>query len=221
VSPWSGQAGGGRTAARTTFWGKTLKIVSWNVLRLTGATLQDIAALVGQEQPDILLLQEASAQSVDLPGLIGGVVAFRAFVGGADGLAVWSPTALPPIEYLTLEHNPAQPHKRRRCAMILRFPTYTLANIHLAHNQRLLRRQFASVATVCAPRAIIIGDFNAVGSLTRSGWQDCGPRAITHMARGVLPFRLDRCMVRDWEPRSARALPKGRSDHKPIVVEVG
>jgi endonuclease/exonuclease/phosphatase family metal-dependent hydrolase len=219
--PWRDPASDGKTAARATVRGKTLKIVSWNILRLTGATPEDIAALVGREKPDILLLQEASEQVFGLTELIGGVVAVRVFAGGVDGLAVWSPTPLPPIEYLTLEHDPAQPHKRRRCAMILRFPTYTLANTHLAHNQGLTRRQFASVATASAPRAIIIGDFNVVGPLTRRGWTDCGPRAVTHMARGVLPFRLDRCMVRDWEPRSARALPKGRSDHKPIVVEVG
>jgi len=199
----------------------TLKIVSWNILRITGATAEDIAAVVRQERPQLLLLQEASARIFALSALVGGVVALRIFPGGEDGLAVWSSAPLPPIDYLDLEHDPAQPLKRRRCAMILRFPTYTVANIHLAHNQGLLRRQFNSTATASGPRAVVIGDFNVVGPLSRRGWKDCGPRVVTHFARGVLPFRLDRCMVRGWEPRSARALPRGRSDHRPIVVELG
>src|SRR3954468_21499799 len=36
------------------------KIVSWNLLRRTGAAVDDVAALIAQEKPDLLLMQEAT-----------------------------------------------------------------------------------------------------------------------------------------------------------------
>jgi hypothetical protein len=37
-----------------------LKVISWNLLRLTGAGVEDVAALIEQHRPDLLLLQEAT-----------------------------------------------------------------------------------------------------------------------------------------------------------------
>jgi exonuclease III len=34
-----------------------LKIISWNLLRLTGAAAEDVAALARHEKPDVLLMQ--------------------------------------------------------------------------------------------------------------------------------------------------------------------
>ena len=39
---------------------RPFKIVSWNLLRRTGAAVDDVAALVDQEKPDLLLMQEAT-----------------------------------------------------------------------------------------------------------------------------------------------------------------
>ena len=33
----------------------TLKVISWNLLRLTGAGVEDVAALIQQHRPDLLL----------------------------------------------------------------------------------------------------------------------------------------------------------------------
>ena len=50
----------------------TLKVISWNLLRLTGAGVQDVAALIEQHRPDLLLLQEATEQLSVLPARVGG-----------------------------------------------------------------------------------------------------------------------------------------------------
>ncbi len=37
----------------------TLKVISWNLLRLTGAGVEDVAALIQQHRPDLLLCPSA------------------------------------------------------------------------------------------------------------------------------------------------------------------
>ena len=36
----------------------TLKVISWNLLRLTGAGVEDVAALIQQHRPDLLLFRQ-------------------------------------------------------------------------------------------------------------------------------------------------------------------
>ncbi|HUH82972.1 MAG TPA: endonuclease/exonuclease/phosphatase family protein, partial [Stellaceae bacterium] len=36
-----------------------LKVISWNLLRVVGAPVEDVAALIKSERPDLLLMQEA------------------------------------------------------------------------------------------------------------------------------------------------------------------
>ncbi len=50
-----------------------VKLISWNLLRLTGASLSEVVDLVEREQPDVLLMQEATHDIDPLPG--GSVVA--------------------------------------------------------------------------------------------------------------------------------------------------
>ena len=49
-----------------------MKIISWNLLRLTGAAVDDVASLARQEKPDVMLMQEATKELAALPGLVGG-----------------------------------------------------------------------------------------------------------------------------------------------------
>ena len=51
---------------------RALKIISWNLLRLTGATLDDVARLIRRHHPDILLMQEATPAIDALAGRVGG-----------------------------------------------------------------------------------------------------------------------------------------------------
>ena len=37
-----------------------MKVISWNLLRLTGAAVEDVAALIAREKPDLMLMQEAT-----------------------------------------------------------------------------------------------------------------------------------------------------------------
>ena len=60
-----------------------MKIISWNLLRLTGARVEDLAALVERHHPDLLFLQEAIEEMADLPALVGGYF-FREPLGGVD-----------------------------------------------------------------------------------------------------------------------------------------
>ncbi len=43
------------------------KLISWNLLRLTGASLDDVVRLISREDPDLLLMQEATRE---IDGLI-------------------------------------------------------------------------------------------------------------------------------------------------------
>src|SRR4051812_46302967 len=47
----------------------SVKVISWNVLRLTGAAAEDVAALIQRHRPDLVLLQEATPEIAALPKL--------------------------------------------------------------------------------------------------------------------------------------------------------
>ena len=71
-----------------------MKIISWNLLRLTGAGVEDVAALIEQHRPDLLLLQEATEELAELPARVGGCFFREPLDGRIYGLAVWSPHPL-------------------------------------------------------------------------------------------------------------------------------
>ncbi len=54
---------------------RPMKIISWNLLHRSGASLDEVAALVRREAPDLLLMQEAAdhieAFPPDRPGSCG------------------------------------------------------------------------------------------------------------------------------------------------------
>src|ERR671933_713784 len=49
-----------------------MKLISWNLLRLTGASVEDVAQLTRRQRPDLLLMQEATTPMDELPRLVGG-----------------------------------------------------------------------------------------------------------------------------------------------------
>jgi hypothetical protein len=73
----------------------TVKIISWNLLRLTGASGNDVAALIDRHRPDLVLLQEATEDLAELPTLIGGYFHRQPMEGRVYGLAAWSAEWLP------------------------------------------------------------------------------------------------------------------------------
>ncbi|MCJ2053755.1 endonuclease/exonuclease/phosphatase family protein [Methylobacterium sp. J-070] len=194
------------------------KIVSWNLLRRTGAAVDDVAALVAREKPDLLLMQEATRAIGFLLDRIGGHYAWAPLPGRIHGLAMWSPKPWPaPPRVITLPSG-ALVH---RVCQILDLGDFGVANVHLSHGQMLNRRQLRRIVGELPPRAAVLGDYNIVGPALIPGFRDVGPRQPTHAMVEVLPLRLDRCLARGLICHEHAVLPRGRSDHRPIVVHLG
>jgi endonuclease/exonuclease/phosphatase (EEP) superfamily protein YafD len=194
-----------------------MKIISWNLLRLTGATLDEIAWLVNHTRPDLLLMQEATHTIDALPNRIGGHYHRTPQPGRIHGLAIWSPTPLlhPPL----VIPLPSSPVYYRIC-QILNLGPFAVANVHLSHGQMMNRWQLRRIAEHLPHCAAVLGDYNLVGPALLPGFRDVGPRVITHMAQNLLPFRLDRCLARGLYCVESSALARASSDHRPISVRL-
>ncbi len=197
--------------------GSGTTILSWNLLHKTGATTADIARLIRILQPDLLLMQEATAETDILPSLLGGFYARSPLPGRLHGVACWSPRpfAAAPVT-LPL---PSGAIVRRVCQLIA-LENFAVANVHLSHGQMLNRRQLRVIAHSLPGRAAVLGDFNLVGPVMLPHFSDVGPRAPTHRMGDVLPLRIDRCLVRGLSCEAAFRLPRVRSDHHPIFVRL-
>jgi endonuclease/exonuclease/phosphatase family metal-dependent hydrolase len=198
-----------------------VKVISWNLLRLTGAAVEDVARLVEREKPDVLLMQEVTEHMDVLPSLVGGHFHRQPWPGRIHGLAVWTkhhpvaPYALP----LPASRLPGRLPRRR--AQIIQVGDVTFANVHLSHGQLLNRRQLSRIAASLRGKpSAIIGDYNAVGPILMPGFFDVGPLEPTHFGSNVVPFRLDRCLVHGLHCSSTRTLAFGPSDHRPIVLDL-
>lgn len=194
-----------------------MKLISWNLLRRVGATLDDLAQLVDRHRPDLLLMQEATIEIDRLPERIGGHYHRAPLPGRIHGLAMWRPDEMPhqplamPLPSGALFH---------RVCQILDLGPFAVANVHLSHGQVLNRRQLRLIAQHLPPRAAVLGDYNIFGPALLPGFRDVGPRRVTHVAGQVVPFRLDRCLVRGLVCTHTQVLPRESSDHRPIVVHL-
>jgi endonuclease/exonuclease/phosphatase family metal-dependent hydrolase len=162
-------------------------------------------------------MQEATQQIEFLPHRVGGHVARAPLPGRIHGPAIWSRHgwAAPPLVVAL----PAGTIVRRVC-QILDLGGWAVANVHLSHGQLLNRRQLRAIADVLPQRAAVLGDYNLVGPALLPGFRDVGPRQPTHAMGEMVPVRLDRCLVRGMLCEHADILPRGRSDHHPILVHL-
>ena len=194
-----------------------IKLISWNLLRLTGASLDDVVRLIRREQPDILLMQEATREMDGLTARVGGQYQRNLMPGRIHGLAVWSPVLLPKSPVVL----PLQAGAMfQRVCQIVELDSITIANVHLSHGQILNRRQLRRIAKVLPYRAAVVGDYNLIGPALLPGFRDAGPRESTHVAGDVVPLRIDRCLLRGVTCLDTRALLREASDHRPIVVSL-
>ncbi|MGY2050969.1 endonuclease/exonuclease/phosphatase family protein [Methylobacterium sp. JK268] len=193
------------------------KIISWNLLRRTGATVEAIAALIEQERPDLLLMQEATAEIAALTERVGGHYAWAPLPRRIHGLAMWSPVPFPtPPRSIPIPSGALID----RVAQVLDCGAFGIANVHLSHGQVLNRRQLRRIELHLPARAAVLGDYNLVGPALLPGFRDVGPRVPTHAMVELVPLRLDRCLVRGLICRHRAVLPRGASDHRPILVQL-
>ncbi|HEY7764982.1 MAG TPA: endonuclease/exonuclease/phosphatase family protein [Aestuariivirgaceae bacterium] len=197
-----------------------MRVISWNLLRLTGAAVKDVAALIEGYHPDLLLMQEATEEVAALPTIVGGHCFREHLHGRIYGLAAWSRHPLTPPYALPLPVSAMPGKVPPRVAQIVCFGVVTFANVHLSHGQFLNRWQLSRIARTLEGPAAIVGDYNAVGPTRLSGFKDVGPRKPTHIASNIIPFRLDRCMARGLDCTDARVLRRGPSDHHPIILNL-
>ena len=193
------------------------KIISWNLLRLVGATADDVVRLVRQERPNLLLMQEATRHMDELPRKLGGSYARVLQPGRVHGLAYWSPDALPDPTVIHLQKG-AMFH---RVCQVVNLGAFSVANVHLSHGQLLNRRQLRRIADALPHAAAVLGDYNLVGPAMLRGFRDVGPREPTHRSLNVMPLRIDRCLIRGLVCGAVQALHRSGSDHRPIVVRLG
>lgn len=193
------------------------KIISWNLLRRTGAAVDCLVALIEREQPDLLLMQEATKEIAALQARVGGEYAWTPMPGRIHGLAIWSrrPWDNPP----SVVALPAGAMFDRIC-QVLDLGEFGIANVHLSHGQVLNRRQLRRIELSLPARAAVLGDYNLVGPALLPGFRDVGPRRPTHAMAELLPLRIDRCLVRGLVCHERAVLPRGASDHRPIVVHL-
>ena len=197
-----------------------MRIISWNLLRLTGAGVEDVAALIERHRPDLLLLQEATEDLAALPAAVGGHFFREPLNGRVYGLAVWSPHPLAPPYALPLPASSVPGRVPPRVAQIVELHGVTFANVHLSHGQVLNRLQLLHIARTFDGPAAVVGDYNAVGPIKLAGFKDIGPRQPTHSPGNILSFRLDRCMAQGLRCSQSRALARGPSDHHPIILDL-
>jgi len=193
------------------------KIVSWNLLRRTGAAVECLVALIERERPDLLLMQEATREIGALRERMGGVYAWAPLPGRIHGPAMWAPE--PWESEPEIVELPAGVLIDRVC-QVIDLGAFGVANVHLSHGQVLNRRQLRRIEQHLPARAAVLGDYNIVGPALLPGFRDVGPRRPTHAMVDVLPLRLDRCLVRGLVCHERSVLPRGLSDHRPIVVHL-
>jgi endonuclease/exonuclease/phosphatase (EEP) superfamily protein YafD len=194
-----------------------IKLVSWNLLRLTGASLHDVVRLIRREDPDLLLMQEATYEMDGLTALVGGHYQRNLLPGRIHGLAVWSPMLFPTQPTVLPLQNGAM---FNRVCQIIDFGAITVANVHLSHGQILNRRQLRRIARALPLRSAVVGDYNLIGPALLPGFRDVGPREPTHIAGDMVPLRIDRCLIRGVACLGSHALMRETSDHRPIVVKL-
>jgi endonuclease/exonuclease/phosphatase (EEP) superfamily protein YafD len=197
-----------------------LRVISWNLLRRIGASVEDVIALIEQYRPDLFLMQEATKDLAALPATLGGHFVLEPLHGRGYGLVAWSPNPFPPPCALPLPVSTMPGRVPPRVAQILRVGGVNFANVHLSHGQFLNRWQLLHIVRSLNGPSAIIGDYNAVGPIKLAGFKDIGPRGSTVIAGKIISFRVDRCMARGLTCSSARMLERGSSDHHPIILDL-
>ena len=182
--------------------------------------IDEVSKIIDLEQPEIFLMQEATEVIDGLQNYVGGYYQRQDWPNKRHGLAIWSTQSIFETRPVPLPYSKIPGSFPQRRAQLMDIADVTIANVHLSHGQVLNRRQLITIANATEGPTVIMGDYNAIGPVKLKQFKDVGPKKNTHTAQRVMPFRLDRCMIRELYCNEARVLQRGGSDHKPIVVEL-
>lgn len=194
-----------------------MKLISWNLLHRDGAGVAEVAALIDRHKPDLLLMQEVTEAFQALVPLAGGVFDREPLPGRVHGLAMWMPRRIARPPHIVAIPAGAVVH---RVCQIVTLDGLSVANVHLSHGQMLNRRQLRFIERLLPHNAALVGDFNMLGPAGIPGFHDAGPRSRTHRMSNLVPLRLDRCLLRGLVCIRAEVLPRGKSDHHPIMLQL-
>lgn len=203
-----------------------MRVLSWNLLTWVGAGVDDICRLVEAHRPDLVLLQEATSSIDVLPDCLGGHYVRKPMSRRSHGLAAWSPHPFIPVSIILPSATrfdlpvPVFRLMAPRLALVVELDGYEIANVHLDHGQLANRRQLGHLLESRPGLDAVIGDYNALGMTRLPGFRDVGPRRATHLAYGVVPVRIDRCLVRGLHATNVAVLARGASDHRPILIDL-
>jgi endonuclease/exonuclease/phosphatase (EEP) superfamily protein YafD len=123
-----------------------IKLISWNLLRLTGASLDDIVRLIRREQPDLLLMQEATQEMDGLTTRVGGQYQRNLLPGRVHGLAVWSPI---PLQSLPVVLPLQAGAMFNRICQIVEVGPLTVANVICRTDKSSIAGSFAGSPVSC------------------------------------------------------------------------
>ncbi|MHB1303816.1 MAG: endonuclease/exonuclease/phosphatase family protein [Acidiphilium sp.] len=195
-----------------------MRIISWNLLRRVGAEMRDVAMLIEEHRPDLMVMQEVTENIAGVQEICGGTFFREPLPSRIYGLAAWSPHKFVRPLGIRLPASVMPGRVPPRMAQIVRIGDITIANVHLSHGQLLNRLQLRHIARQLHGPAAIVGDYNAVGPIRLIGFRDVGPRQMTCRGGEMIPFRLDRCMARGLHGTEGKVLARGLSDHHPISL---
>jgi len=226
--------------------GRPLRVMTWNIKGAELSSLEQIAAVIRSERPDLVALQEVDSRTArsggvdqarrlgELTGMQSVYRAARDTDGGTQGLALLSRFPIRGARKVDLTSSEEQ-----RILLLAsvevggrRLP---VANTHLSYLPETGRVQAREVAARLRrkPRVILFGDLNAtpeseVGrTLSRrlgdlSALAGKGPQP-TFFTMGP-PRRIDYVLLgRAWRRRPAevRVRPSTASDHHALVGSLG
>jgi hypothetical protein len=191
------------------------------LLRLEGAAVHDVAALLERERPDVLLMQKSPSTWTCCRRRC------PATITACPGPAASTARGLEP-------HNFATPHilplPASRCPGRLPQRRSQIVQVGRHHlRQRPSQPRPAAQPPPAAahrrrPARQAVGDHRRLQrgrSQPDPGFADVGPREVTHFGGDVVPFRLDRCLAHclGLHASPARSI-SAPSDHKPIVLDL-
>lgn len=197
---------------------ETLAVMTWNTAHGHESSLDRIAAVVRDVDPDLVLLQETHADEAER---IASEIDMVARPGTMSKSALFSSAGARLVRSRELA-----PDRWGRSIDVYRDRGIAIANTHLAVDDGVRRGQMSVVVDTLRESAVTLlaGDLNAgpesetLAALEDAGWTNISGTEPTFPEREE---RLDYILAsRDVAVRSARVIDTGASDHRPVVVRL-